>query len=386
MTVTSTRGPAALEHLGCLGALEPGVDGHEHGAGGEAAEHRHHPLGAVEGPDGHPLSRLDPRRDERGAELAGPPLSSSVRVRIVSPVADRHPVAEPRAGPASTMAGILGQGPARTASALTAARCGTCRPVLRTVLLPYNNVSFRTGSHQSPSGCAQVVRCRRSNAHARQYVHDDENEGQLMTTTAPDVYYDPYDFEIDADPYPVWKRLRDEAPLYYNEKYDFFAVSRYDDVERCLMDWQTYSLGGGLGARDHQGADGRCPRACSSSRTRPTTTCTVVILSRVFTPRRMAAIEPQVRRFCGPHARPAGRIGGLRLHRRPRLARCPMRTIGMLLGIPEEEQEAIRDHIDEGLRLEYGEMPESPIAARNSGESDFGAYVDWRVENPRTTS
>ncbi len=57
----------------------------------------------------------------------------------------------------------------------------------------------------------------------------------------PDVYYDPYDFEIDADPYPVWKRLRDEAPLYYNEKYDFFALSRFDDVERCLVDWQTYS-------------------------------------------------------------------------------------------------------------------------------------------------
>ena len=44
-----------------------------------------------------------------------------------------------------------------------------------------------------------------------------------------DVYYDPYDAEIDVDPYPVWKRLRDEAPLYYNEPYDFYAVSRADD-------------------------------------------------------------------------------------------------------------------------------------------------------------
>ena len=54
-----------------------------------------------------------------------------------------------------------------------------------------------------------------------------------MVSTAPAPYYDPYDFEIDADPYPVWKRLRDEAPLYYNEKYDFYAISRYDDVERA---------------------------------------------------------------------------------------------------------------------------------------------------------
>src|SRR5438477_404481 len=45
-----------------------------------------------------------------------------------------------------------------------------------------------------------------------------------------DLVYDPYDYTIDADPHPVWKRLRDEAPLYYNEKYDFYALSRFDEV------------------------------------------------------------------------------------------------------------------------------------------------------------
>ena len=54
-----------------------------------------------------------------------------------------------------------------------------------------------------------------------------------MTATATtDVYYDPYDIDIDADPYPVFRRLRDEAPLYYSEQHDFYAVSRFDDVER----------------------------------------------------------------------------------------------------------------------------------------------------------
>ena len=38
--------------------------------------------------------------------------------------------------------------------------------------------------------------------------------------------------ELDADPYPVWRRLRDEAPVYYNEQHDFYALSRYDDEER----------------------------------------------------------------------------------------------------------------------------------------------------------
>ena len=60
-----------------------------------------------------------------------------------------------------------------------------------------------------------------------------------------EIYYDPYDFEIDQDPHPVWKRMREEAPLYYNEKYDFFALSRFDDVERALVDWDTYRSGKG---------------------------------------------------------------------------------------------------------------------------------------------
>ena len=59
------------------------------------------------------------------------------------------------------------------------------------------------------------------------------------------VYYDPYDFAIDADPYPVWKRLRDEAPLYWNEKYEFFALSRWEDVDAAMLDWKTYISGRG---------------------------------------------------------------------------------------------------------------------------------------------
>ena len=47
--------------------------------------------------------------------------------------------------------------------------------------------------------------------------------------TATEIYYDPWDYAIDADPYPVWRRLRDEAPVYYNEQHDFYALSRYDD-------------------------------------------------------------------------------------------------------------------------------------------------------------
>ena len=61
------------------------------------------------------------------------------------------------------------------------------------------------------------------------------------TGAEPRVHYDPYDTAIVADPYPVYARLRDEAPLYYNPRYDFWALSRHADVERALLDWKVFS-------------------------------------------------------------------------------------------------------------------------------------------------
>src|SRR3546814_7986543 len=66
-----------------------------------------------------------------------------------------------------------------------------------------------------------------------------EQGAQMSVLSSSDVYYDPYDTGIHADPYPAFARLRDEAPLYYNEPHDFFALSRYEDVERSLVDRAT---------------------------------------------------------------------------------------------------------------------------------------------------
>ena len=81
-----------------------------------------------------------------------------------------------------------------------------------------------------------------------------------------DLYYDPYDFDIDENPYPVWQRLRDEAPLYYNDRYDFYALSRFADVEAASVDWRTYSSAKGRCSRPSGPA---CPTlpVCSSGRT-----------------------------------------------------------------------------------------------------------------------
>jgi cytochrome P450 len=200
----------------------------------------------------------------------------------------------------------------------------------------------------------------------------------MTVTSTSDVYYDPYDVDIDADPYPVFRRLREEAPLYYNEQYDFFAVSRFDDVEQGLVDRDTFISGRG-GILELIKAGIEMPPGILIFEDPPTHTIHRGLVSRVFTPRRMNALEPQIREFCARSLDPL--IGTDRFDFVADIgAQMPMRVIGMLLGIPEEDQEAIRDHADAQLRTEAGK----PM--RHSEEfvigDIFADYIDWRAEHP----
>ena len=155
------------------------------------------------------------------------------------------------------------------------------------------------------------------------------------------VYYDPYNVEINADPYPVFRRLREEAPLYYNEPHDFYAVSWFDDVERGLLDRETFISGRGA-ILELIKAKIRFPSGVLLFEDPPVHTVHRSLLSRVFTPRRVAALEPKIREFCARSLDPL--IGAGRFDFVADLgAQMPMRTISMLLGIPEEDQESIRN-------------------------------------------
>ena len=64
-------------------------------------------------------------------------------------------------------------------------------------------------------------------------------------TGSGELYWDPYDFDLHANPHPVWRRMREEAPLYRNDKYDFWALTRFDDVMNVLVDSKTYTINEG---------------------------------------------------------------------------------------------------------------------------------------------
>ncbi len=197
--------------------------------------------------------------------------------------------------------------------------------------------------------------------------------------TMTDVYYDPYDREIDADPYPVYARLREEAPLYYNEEQDFYAVSRFEDVQHGLLDRQTFSSARGS-VLEFIKANIEIPPGIVIFEDPPLHDVHRGLLSRVFTPKKMLALEEKVREFCGRVLDPL--VGAGRLDFVADLGeQIPMRTIGMLLGVPESDQEEARDLANASLRTDPGKPME--VSADNIGQADFFSdYIDWRATNP----
>ena len=202
-----------------------------------------------------------------------------------------------------------------------------------------------------------------------------------MTPSRSDIYYDPYDFDIDADPYPVFRRLRDEAPAYYNEKLDFYAVSRFGDVESCSVDWQTYSSARGS-VLEIIRSEMVVPRGMFIFEDPPLHNLHRRLMARVFTARRVSVLEGRMRQYCAAVLDPLVGTGGFDFVR-DLGADLPMRVISDMLGIPEEDQVAVRDHFDEGLRIEEGQMPKKMDAVqRTSDMSNFGPYISFRRQHP----
>ncbi|UGT61334.1 cytochrome P450 [Nocardia asteroides] len=201
----------------------------------------------------------------------------------------------------------------------------------------------------------------------------------MTTSAASDVYYDPYDVELNADPFPMFKRLRDQLPLYYNEKHDFYAISRWADVNAALIDHATYSSAKGA-IIELIKADIEIPPGVVIFEDPPIHDIHRGLLSRMFTPRKIQALEAQIRQYCVDSLEP--HVGTGKLDFIADIgAQMPMRTIGLLLGIPEQDQEAIRDFANEQMRTEEGKPMKAASEGMDTGDI-FSAYIDWRVENP----
>jgi cytochrome P450 len=196
-----------------------------------------------------------------------------------------------------------------------------------------------------------------------------------LTATQP--VYDPYDYELDRDPHPVWKRLREESPIYHNPQYDFFALSRFRDVLEASLDAETFSSARGtvLELMDEPFVD---PPMIFMDPPRHTSFRKLV--SRTFTPRRISELEPRIRELCAGYLDPfvsAGRFDYLAEFG----AKLPVMVISSLLGVPEEDQDQLRIWSDETLHREPGETTMSQ--SRLDASREIFSYWNTQIAAKR---
>lgn len=197
-----------------------------------------------------------------------------------------------------------------------------------------------------------------------------------------DLYWDPYDIEIDTNPHPVWKRLRDEAPVYHNERFDFYALSRHADVEAAHRDPRTFSSSHST-VLELMGPEPIANRQLIFLDP-PEHDHLRALVSRAFTPRRVAALEGEVRQICRDLLDAvAGRssfdyLGDFG-------AIVPSKVISALLGVPEDEREEVRHHIDQVFHIdaERGMINDVSFGAQIWLHQYLAAQLDDRRRHPR---
>ena len=153
--------------------------------------------------------------------------------------------------------------------------------------------------------------------------------------------WDPYDYDLLRNPHDVFRSIREEAPLYYNEQHDFHTLSRFDDVSKALVDHETFSSARGA-ILELIKANLEIPSGMLIFEDPPIHEVHRKLLSRMFTPRKIAALEPMIREFCAQALDPLAGSGRFDFVK-DLGAIMPMKVISMLLGIPEDDQEMIRD-------------------------------------------
>ena len=193
-----------------------------------------------------------------------------------------------------------------------------------------------------------------------------------MTVTATPVEFDPFSEEFFNDPYEIYRRLRDEAPVYFSERYGFYALSRFADVVTAHRDWQTFSSAHGVDLSTMS----KDPELIKSFRSiimmdPPEHQRFRALVSRVFTPRAVTSLEPMIREVIQGYLEPLEGAGGFDAVA-DFSALFPVEIISRMLGVPAEMRQQIRHWVDVSLHREPGDLDPTPEGMQAMLES--GTY------------
>jgi cytochrome P450 len=182
--------------------------------------------------------------------------------------------------------------------------------------------------------------------------------------------WDPLDEKYKIDPHPIWRRLRDEAPVYYNAEHDFYALSRFADVDAASRDTKTFSSAHGtvMEMMDTEMA----PQEIMIFMDPPEHTRYRRLVSKAFTPRRMATLEDDIRQLCARLL--DDQVGKSTFdYVQDFGAMVPAYVIAALLGVPPEDRDMVRGWIDETFHLDPEKGMYNDVSAEAMGK--VHAYV-----------
>ncbi len=201
-----------------------------------------------------------------------------------------------------------------------------------------------------------------------------------MTTVAP-LAYSPYDYGIHEDPYPTYARLRAEAPVFYNEELDFFAYARHADVLAAFRDVDRYSNAYGV-SLDPAAFGPDAHRAMSFlAMDPPRHTRMRSIVGKSFTPRRVAAMEDNIRALAVTHLAPALEAGSFDFIA-DFAGLLPMDVISELVGVPASDRAEVRRLADLLMHREDG-MTDIPAEGLEAALTLAGYYGEMVADRRR---
>ncbi len=186
-----------------------------------------------------------------------------------------------------------------------------------------------------------------------------------MTTS--ELVFDPFSEEFFNGPWEIYRRMREEAPVYYSEEYDFYALSRHEDVAAAFKDYETYSSAYGLDLATVR-ADEPMLAKMIILMDPPEHRQMRSLVNKVFTPRAIEAHEADGHRDHRPLPRPRSTPSGFDVVR-DFSAFFPVEVITQMLGVPEEYRQRVREWVDISLHREPGQIDMSDDGMQAIAES-----------------
>jgi len=199
------------------------------------------------------------------------------------------------------------------------------------------------------------------------------------TVEAP-IDFDPWDYDVQEDPYPLYARLRDEDPLHHNERDDFWVLSRHADVARAFRSEDVYSNAMGVsldasawGPRAHQTMSILAMDPPDQTRMRS-------LVSKGFTPRRVRELAPRIQELTAQYFDEV--LEGDLDWVADFAGRLPMDVICELMGVPPADRDEVRRLADLLVHREEG-LRDVPPAGMEAALTLFGYYADLLAEHRR---